>query len=214
MLSRNLNPDKALIFRITHVDNLSWILDHGVHCRNSPEQDPNFVNIGNPDLIDKRARRKVPIGPKGTLSDYVPFYFTPYSIMLFNIHTGYGGVNRVANRDIVILVSSLRKIDELGLSYVFTSGHAYPVYAEYYNNLDHLDEIDWGLLQRRDFQNDPEDPEKKERYQAEALVLQQVPLNALIGIACYDEDRKSMVEEQLGQRGLDLRVLAQPKYYF
>lgn len=71
----SLNPEKALIWRIVHRDNLPWILDNGVHCRNSQVYDPNYVEIGNPDLIDKRAHRDVPVGPGGTLSDYVPFYF-------------------------------------------------------------------------------------------------------------------------------------------
>lgn len=58
-----LNPDKALIFRITHIANVPWLLDHGLHCRNSPEFDPNFRNIGNPDLISRRHHRAVPVGP-------------------------------------------------------------------------------------------------------------------------------------------------------
>lgn len=31
----NLNPEKALIWRIVHRDNLPWILDNGLHCANS-----------------------------------------------------------------------------------------------------------------------------------------------------------------------------------
>ena len=48
----------------------------------------------------------MPIHPGGTLSDYVPFYFTPFSPMAYNIHTGLG-VNRINWRDIVVLVASL-----------------------------------------------------------------------------------------------------------
>ena len=47
----NLNPVKALIWRIVHRDNLPWLMDNGVHCRNSENQDPNFVNIGNEELL-------------------------------------------------------------------------------------------------------------------------------------------------------------------
>jgi hypothetical protein len=54
----NLGSEKALIFRITHVDNIPWILDYGLHCRNSKVFDPNYHEIGNPDLIDKRAHRE------------------------------------------------------------------------------------------------------------------------------------------------------------
>jgi len=89
-MSSNLNPDKALIFRIAHVANLPSILDNGLHARNGKVFDPHYRSIGNPDLIDKRSRRAVPVPPRGTLSDYVPFYFTPFSIMLFNINTGHG----------------------------------------------------------------------------------------------------------------------------
>ena len=67
----------------------------------------------NPELIDKRSRRVVEVGPGGTLSDYVPFYFTPFSIMMYNIKTGFGGVPRVANEEIVILVSSLSRFRNL-----------------------------------------------------------------------------------------------------
>src|SRR5688572_9953223 len=107
----DLNPTKAFIFRIVHIENVRWILEHdGLHCRTSPEQDPNFINIGSTELIGKRAGRQVPIPPGGTLSDYVAFYFTPFSIMMFNIKTGYGGITRRENQDIVIFVSSIYRL--------------------------------------------------------------------------------------------------------
>jgi hypothetical protein len=40
-MSAKLNADKALIFRITHRDNVPWILGHGMCCRNAPVQDPD-----------------------------------------------------------------------------------------------------------------------------------------------------------------------------
>jgi len=58
-----LNPEKALIFRIMHIDNVPWLIDHGLHCRYSPDFDPNFRTIGNPELIERRRHRKVPIPP-------------------------------------------------------------------------------------------------------------------------------------------------------
>ncbi len=64
MIYTNLNPEKALIWRIVHRDNLPWILDNGLHCANSEVQAPQYVNIGNVELIDKRRTRQVPIAPK------------------------------------------------------------------------------------------------------------------------------------------------------
>lgn len=167
----NLSPEKALIFRIVHVANVPWILEHGgLYFRNAPEQDPHYVNIGNTDLINRRARRRVPIPPSGTLSEYVPFYFTPFSIMMYNIKTGYGGITRRENRDIVIFVSSIHRLRKLGLPFVFTNQHAYPLDTDFYNFVEDLDKIDWALLQSRNFKADDADPGKQQRYQAEALV--------------------------------------------
>ncbi len=45
-MSGSLNQEKALIFRITHRDNVPWIITNGMHCRNSGIHDPNFVSIG------------------------------------------------------------------------------------------------------------------------------------------------------------------------
>ena len=209
-----IGPEAACIFRITHVNNLPWILDHGLHCENSDVKDPGFVPIGMADLIKKRRGRPVPIGPGGTLSDYIPFYFTPHSIMMFNIKTGHNGVIRRPNRDIAILVSSLHKLRDLGARFAFTDSHAYLQEADYYQDLACLDRIDWGLLRRRDFRTDPNDPGKFGRYQAEALVHSVVPVDALLGIACYDDLARASIRANLETRGLTIRVKSLPRWHF
>ena len=133
MLSTKLTAQKALIFRITHRDNLEWILRNGLHCEKG-RRDPNFVSIGNPDLIDRRRSRLVPVPPGGLLSDYVPFYFTPSSPMLMNIQTGWGGVERRKNEEIVVIVSSLPALKANGVRYLFTDRHAYLAAAAFYDD--------------------------------------------------------------------------------
>jgi len=108
------------MWRIVHIDNLPWILDNGLHCGNSGARAPDWVSIGNPELIEKRASHGVPTPPGGVLNDYVPFYFTPFSVMLKNIHTGWGGIQTWPNKDIVIMVARLREIHKLGHSFLFT----------------------------------------------------------------------------------------------
>lgn len=213
-MTENLNPERALIFRIVHVANVPWIPDHGLHCRNSRVQDPDFMNIGSADLIDKRSRRPVPVPPGGVLSDYVPFYFTPFSIMMFNIKTGYGGITRRERRDIVILVSSIHRLRELGLPVVFTNQHAYPVDTEFFTRPEDLDRIDWPLLQSRNFKTSDADPGRQVRYQAEALAYRQVPLNALIGLGCHDERVREHLQSMVDTRGLVLTIKTTPNWYF
>ncbi len=213
-MSNNLNAKKALIFRVVHRDNVPWILENGLHCANSAVQAPSYHTIGNPDIIEKRQHREVPIPPGGTLSDYVPFYFTPYSPMMLNIKTGYAGVAKVPNKEIVIFVSSLHKLTELGHAFVFADRHAYLRSADFYSDLDDLQHIDWTLLQNRDFKRDPNDPEKVERYQAEALVHQHLPVAAIIGTVCYTQTAETQIKQLLGEHGLDFQVVTKPGWYF
>ena len=56
-MSNELTPEKALIFRIVHVDNLPWLLRNGLPCRNSSQQHPAYRTIGNPELIERRRQR-------------------------------------------------------------------------------------------------------------------------------------------------------------
>lgn len=210
----NLNPEKALIWRIVHRDNLPWILDNGLHSGNGGVQASAWVSIGNPELIDRRANHPVPVPPGGFLNDYVPFYFTPFSPMLRNIHTGWGGIQKRPNDEIVILVSSLHHVDAQKLPYLFTDSHAYYRWANFYSDLADLDKIDWPLLQARDFRRDPEDPAKFERYQAEALVHGHLPINGLLGVVCYTDRLKQAIEQQIQVRKLKLPVYARSGWYF
>ena len=213
-ITKNLNPDKALIFRITHRNNIPWILDHGLNCPNGATHDPNFIPIGNPELIAKRQNRSVPIPPDGMLSDYVPFYFTPYSPMMYNIKTGYGGIPIRRNDEIVVLVSSLHQVVAAQRQYVFTDRHAYLITANYYNDLQSLQHIDFDLLRERDFRHDPDDPGKFERYQAEALIYQHLPTQALMGIVCYTDTVANTVRLALQARNMTIRTLMLPSWYF
>ncbi|MDR6635096.1 hypothetical protein J2X72_003908 [Phyllobacterium sp. 1468] len=206
----DLNPEKALIFRIVHKDNLGETLSNGCHCKATTQEKP-YVVIGNPELISKRVSREVPCPPGGTLSDYVPFYFTPYSPMLYNIKTGYNGITKRPMKDIVILVSSLRHLVAKNVSFVFTDRHAYLRAALFSNDLVDLNRIIWPTLQARDFKRD--DVDKFEKYQAEALVYKHVPLEALLGIACYDDNVTAAVKAEARDRKVEVRVLAKRGWF-
>lgn len=213
---QSLNPDKALIFRIVHRNNIPWILKNGLYCGNHSVKCPEWVSIGNPELIDKRKLHPVPCGNGGYLNDYIPFYFTPFSPMLLNIKSGRGVPQSRTNEEIVILVSSLKKLQELGLNFVFTDMHAYYAWATFYTNLEDLNKIDWKILQDRDFKRDENDPQKFERYQAEALIHEHCPTSALLGIVCYDDDTAHHIKQLLiNSPHLQCRdVITRPAWYF
>lgn len=209
-----LSPERGWIFRITHIENIPWTLRHGLHCRTSDTCDPDYREIGNPDLIAKRHTRRVPVPPGGTLSDYIPFYFTPYSPMLLNIKTGYAGLRQTPMRDIAILVASLHELKRLGIGFVLTDRHAYLEAAKFTGDLSGLERIDWQILQNRDFKRDPNDPGKFERYQAEALVHRHLPPTALKCILCYSSEQRKRLEAQVEDAGHSIRILERPNCYF
>jgi len=214
LLRNILRPERALIFRITHRDNLPWILRNGFHCWNSNRFDPNFVSIGNPSLISDRRHVGVPIPPGGTLSDYIPFYFTPLSVMLLNIKTGHRGIQQRRNDEIAILVCSLPKLDDAGIKFVFTDRHARLATAEFFGDVADLDRIDWKILQNRDFSRDNNDLGKMERYQAETLVHRHLPIDSLLAIACYNSMERNRVDALVQGAGLGLNVISRPGWYF
>ena len=213
-MSGSLTKEKALIFRIVHRDNVPWIMANGMHCRNANIGDPKFVSIGNPDLIDSRHHRTVPCAPFGTLSDYVLFYFTPFTPMLLNIKTGRNGIRQRPNEEIVIFASSLPALQAHGVRFLFTDRHAYLATAQFSADLAMLDWIDWAMLRQRDFKRDPEDPGKFERYQAEALVYQHLPMKAVLGILCYNDMVRAKVQREAEAYGYTLQTLSRPEWYF
>jgi hypothetical protein len=105
-------------------------------------------------------------------------------------------------------------LEENGARYVFTDRHAYLHTARFFSDRGDLREVDFGLLQRRDFQRDPEDPEKVERYQAETLVHEQMPVSALLGVACYTHDVKQEIGAAMAEQGISLKTVVRPGWYF
>ena len=61
---------------------------------------------------------------------------------------------------------------------------------------------------------DVDDPKKMSRCQAEALVYRHLPTAGLLGIVCYTEQLKLVIEQQLRARNLALPVYARTRWYF
>ena len=93
-------------FRITHIDNIPHIIQYGLVRADSPNRNPDYVSIGDTQVIHLRGERTV----KGyRLNDFVPFYLGPRSPMLYVIQHGYNGVKRVEPEKIVYCVVRLDK---------------------------------------------------------------------------------------------------------
>lgn len=163
------------IYHMTNIDNLSMILSHGLLPHGN-----RYVaeRIDNKD-VNERRNRKDPIYGK-VIHDYVPFYLNPKNPMLF--------VNRYRQNGIIILAFSNNLFFREGA--VFTNGNAAKSNTKFFNSLDCLGEINWDCI-KAEYWNSFENG-KSERM-AEVLVPDQVEINSLCHIICFDERQRAYV---------------------
>ncbi len=214
MTQLDLTPAKALIFRVTHRNNLPLILENGLVCQTLVLDQQNFTPIGNAGIIDDRRRRRVEADPYGTLSDYVPFYFTPVTPMMLNIVTGRG-VPRRDRQELVVLVSSLRILANHGVRFVYTDRKAFDIAAMFTGNddLSELENLPWAALRAMDFRRNLNDPESFDRYMAEALVHQRLPVECITGLGVCDVDTQEAVEGLLSTCSREIRIVVRRRWF-
>lgn len=208
-------PNIVRVFRIVHIDNVEYLLAHGMFTRTHAQADPNYINIGDSTLIAQRNDYPVGINPpNGHLGEYVPFYFGPLSPMLLNIKTGYRGITQRPQADIVYIVCRVNTLVEHCDEWCFTDGHAKNSITEFYNDLDDLSEVDWGMVAERHWSNTEDDFDRMRRKQAEFLVKHHVPVNCISSIVVLNQARKDFVEEIINRLGLEIPVRVNPNNQF
>ncbi len=69
---------------------MDYLLRDGLYCKNAGKKDIGFVTIGSQEIITQRDTRIVKCYPDTVVNDYVPFYFSVRTPMLYNIKTGHG----------------------------------------------------------------------------------------------------------------------------
>lgn len=175
------------------------------------------VEIGYPHIKERRARRIVPCGAGGTLADYVPFYFAPRSPMLYAITRGNVSAEAAQVEEIVYLVTSTQALHQAGLCVVVSNRHAELDYADLTDRderLDGDDFVDWPLMVERYWSSTPDDPDRKERRQAECLVHPGVPWELIQAVVTKTDGACRRVESALGAVGVETPVIVRAGWYF
>lgn len=205
------------IYRIIHHSNLSHILDIGkVTCPNHAQANPTYQNIGNNDIITKRSAKAVPLHPDRTYLDYVAFYFGPRSIMLYNIKTGHGDVDRIPQDEIIYLVYDIAKIEEHGYEFFFTDGQANIITSKAYDSLADLGNIDLVAANARYFAEKAQInyPDLKRKKHAEFQIFNEMDFDHIEEIIVLNQARKTAVETVLGNYFNTKPVRIEPNVYF
>jgi len=212
---RSINESRSLCYRITHIDNIPLILANGIVNKHHPDANSKYINIGNPEIIDVRSETLVKIEGYGMIGDYVPFYFTPKSIMLYNIITGYWHpkVLKRNRSEIVVIRCFIEKLAQLP-KWFFTNGQGNDMVSKHYNDLSKIDVVDWDIIHHSDFSKNDGDYDRPRRYQAEFLVYEKVPLDAIESLNVYNQQAADYVNNILSKTGVELAVNIVPQYFF
>jgi len=191
---------------MVHFDNLDYILRNGMCIQSHKLADPNYIGIGDSILIKQRETYPLNIDPFGNLGDYVPFYFEGHSPMLYNIKTGYRGITKRSQDDLVFIVSSIGKIIDKNLKWCFTDGHAKQHITCFYNTLQDLTKVDWEAVKLLYWHNTYYDMDLQRRKQAEFLVKDFVPVDCICKIVVLTNEKKDLVDKMLNSIGLNIEV--------
>jgi hypothetical protein len=206
-------PDlnKTYLFRMTHIENIPHILQYGITHSTSGNANPNFTPIGDGSLITTRNIFLLNNGRR--LGEYIPFYFGVRTPMLYVVQNGFNMVAPTPAENIVYCVSSVQKIIDLQLDFVFTDGHAVDGFSSQYTatNIQNIDTIlDKNAIKAK-YWRDENDLDRKRRKEAEFLVLGDISREGILGFITYNENAK----KTLINFGIDVaNIHVKSEFYF
>lgn len=209
-------PTPVLLFHFTNLSHLGSVCRDGLVC-DSTVGTRLLSEAGEPAIKARRRQTAVPAGPGGVVADYVPFYFAPRSPMLYRIHRGGVPTYIGGQSDLVYVCTTVERLQECGVSLVFTDRNAATRYAAFRaDGEDWRAEgfIDWSLMRSRDWYNDPAHPDRKERRMAECLAHPAVPWHAVQAIGARDAAVAGQVQVALAGADHQPRVVVRPGWYF
>lgn len=211
------------VYRMTHIDNISHILNFGITHKNSTNSNPNFTPIGDVSLIDTRSTRRVSVdngeilnfdAETIVLGDFIPFYFGIKMPMLYVIQNGGNFVEKATPpENIIYLACPISNIVNSGGVYYFSDGHATDNLTSFYDKsrieeLPHI--IDWDSI-KAPFWGGQENLNLKRKKQAEFLVSDDMPASFIAGFCCYNEE----VKRRLIRMGIDeVKIKVLPRAYY
>jgi hypothetical protein len=204
--------EKIFLFRMTHIKNIPHVLSYGITHISSPNRNTEFIPIGDGSLIETRSFFTLPNGNR--LGNYIPFYFGPRMPMLYVIQHGFNGVTPVAAADIVYCITTVSTIIKFKVDYLFSNGHAIDGFSEFYgpNDINDIDTIvDFSAVNKK-YWNKEGDLDLKRRKEAEFLVLGDIPPEAVLGFAVYNDSCVQILQQM--PNIANKKIVVKPNYYF
>ncbi|MCH7871628.1 MAG: DUF4433 domain-containing protein [Planctomycetes bacterium] len=211
-------PDPTRIVRFVHVDNLEVCMRRGgLHAPNhTPNDGLTYRTIHNVEIQAKRRVERIPCGPRGTIHDYVSFYFGYLSPMMFQLKTGRVPGYSDGQEPLIYLVTTAQAVQAAGVDYVFSDGHGIAVFTNWFDDLADLDKVDWSMVEQRYWSDNVNDMDRQRRKQAEFLIHGTCDWVLISEIAVIDGSMKARVDAILADFAESLRqpVVVRNDWYY
>ena len=133
--------------------------------------------------------------------------------MLYVIQNGYNGVKQHRAHNIVYIVSSVQKIIDSEIDFVYTDGHATNKLTSFYNksNIKTIEEdLDFNAIHIK-FWRDENDLDLKRRKEAEFLIDDDLPNYCVLGFVVFNEYARNEILK-LGVDSKKIKIRA--NYYY
>lgn len=204
-------PTPTYIYHFTHIDNFEGIIyeEAILSKRRMERENIYYTSAAYNTLQERRSVFNVPVEPYGTIHDYVPFYFTSLTPMLYAIKTG--NLEGIKMRDLIILQSTAQTVENNNKKYAFTDGHGIMVLSDFYNELDDLDNINWKAI-KATYWNDF--PDGKRLRQAEFLVYESFEWHHIRKIGVYSQSMGTRVQSLLSGMKHKPNINVKRNWYF
>ncbi len=214
-----MSPPHPKIYHITHVDNLVEIIRCG-HIYSDARRVAAGLecNIIGMSTIKKRRLEEIEVtchaGTK--VGEYVPFYFCPRSIMLFILHKGNHEelTYRGGQRPIVHLQADFHTTvawaDRHNVRWAFSDRNAGAYFADFFNDIDDLDKVNWEAVAATDFR----DMQVKEGKQAEFLFYDAFPWMLVEKIGVVNAEIHDRVQQVLRGAVHKPSLSVEPSWYY
>lgn len=212
-------PDTIKLYHITHMDNLQSIIDEGYLYSNAcrDELALSSTNIGMTHIKNRRlSEHEVACHPGTTVGQYVPFYFCFRSMMLYIIYArnhpdlSYRGGQEPIVHLQIDMFRAVEWANTNGAKWAFSDRSAASHLATFYNNLEHLDEIDWTAVAAHNWKH----PDIREGKQAEFLLHEQMPWNLVERIGVINHSRRLQVAAILAKADHLPEIAVERTWYY
>jgi len=211
-------PRHPKIYHITHINNLEGILRDKLLWSDAKRRERGLdcEIVGMPEIKRRRLEElEVDCHPDTKVGEYVPFYFCPRSVMLYLLHMGNhpdisyrGGQGPIVHLQADLMVS-IQWAEKHKVRWAFSDRNAGERIANFYNDVNELDKVDWTAVAATDWR----DTIIQEGKQAEFLVYKSFPLELVEKIGVHNNIVQQKVIKKLTGKNQSL-VSIEPSWYY